>query len=94
MRSKTYSALNKDRSTIRNLRFSKRKFTKRLVAYRRAVATAQNFRRRFYRETVKMSLEVIVKSASSLPNVERWGKSDPMTVLIFQGGHLLTLSIF
>ena len=40
---------------------------------------------------VKMSLEVRVKSASNLPNVERWSKSDPMTVLLFQGGHLLVL---
>ena len=38
-----------------------------------------------------MSLEVTVKSASNLPNVERFSKSDPMTVLIFQGGHLIML---
>lgn len=33
----------------------------------------------------KMSLSVTVKSASSLPNVERFSKSDPMAVVIFQG---------
>jgi len=38
-----------------------------------------------------MSLQVTVKSASNLPNVERWSKSDPITVLTFQGGHLLVL---
>ena len=42
---------------------------------------------------MKMSLEVTVKSASNLPNVERWGKSDPMTVLVFQGGHLIMLNV-
>lgn len=32
-----------------------------------------------------MSLTVLVQSASSLPNLERFSKSDPMAVLIFQG---------
>lgn len=32
-----------------------------------------------------MSLSVLVKSASGLPNVERFSKSDPMTVITFQG---------
>ena len=32
-----------------------------------------------------MSLTVVVKSASSLPNLERFSKSDPMAVLIFLG---------
>lgn len=32
-----------------------------------------------------MSLTVLVKSASNLPNVERFSKSDPMTVCILQG---------
>jgi dysferlin len=32
-----------------------------------------------------MSLVVEVKSASALPNLERFSKSDPMVVLIFQG---------
>lgn len=32
-----------------------------------------------------MSLTVVVKSAASLPNLERFSKSDPMAVLIFQG---------
>ena len=32
-----------------------------------------------------MSLSVMVKSASGLPNVERFSKSDPMTVITFQG---------
>ena len=37
------------------------------------------------RERRKMSLSVLVKSASSLPNVERFSKSDPMCVIILQG---------
>lgn len=32
-----------------------------------------------------MSLSVLVKSASNLPNVERFGKSDPMCVISLQG---------
>ncbi len=32
-----------------------------------------------------MSLTVVVKSASKLPNVERFSKSDPMTVVTLQG---------
>ena len=32
-----------------------------------------------------MSLEVTVKSAANLPNVERFGKSDPFAVLVYQG---------
>ncbi len=32
-----------------------------------------------------MSLTVNVKSASNLPNVERFSKSDPMAVIVFQG---------
>ena len=32
-----------------------------------------------------MSLTVLVKSASSLPNVEKFSKSDPMTVCTLQG---------
>ena len=36
-------------------------------------------------EVANMSLSVTVKSASSLPNVERFSKSDPMTVLTLQG---------
>ena len=32
-----------------------------------------------------MSLTVLVKSASNLPNVERFGKSDPMCVISLQG---------
>ena len=32
-----------------------------------------------------MSLSVLVKSASGLPNVERFSKSDPMTVCTLQG---------
>lgn len=32
-----------------------------------------------------MSLTVLVKSASNLPNVERLSKSDPMTVCTLQG---------
>ena len=44
-----------------------------------------------------MSLSVLVKSASNLPNVERFRKSDPMCVIILQGiiiiiRELLTLS--
>ena len=42
---------------------------------------------------MKMSLEVTVKSASNLPNVERFSKSDPMTVLIFQGGLLINAKL-
>ena len=38
----------------------------------------------------KMSLQVTVKSAANLPNVERFSKSDPMTVLVFQGSQLTT----
>ena len=36
-------------------------------------------------ERGKMSLQIVVKSASNLPNLERFSKSDPMTVLVFQG---------
>ena len=32
-----------------------------------------------------MSLSVLVKSASGLPNVERFSKSDPMCVIILEG---------
>ena len=32
-----------------------------------------------------MSLSVIVKSASNLPNVEKFSKSDPFTVVTFRG---------
>ena len=32
-----------------------------------------------------MSLSVLVKSASNLPNVEKFSKSDPMTVCTLQG---------
>ena len=32
-----------------------------------------------------MALQVVVKSAANLPNVERFSKSDPMAVLVFQG---------
>ena len=32
-----------------------------------------------------MSLSVLVKSASSLPNVEKFSKSDPMCVIVLQG---------
>ena len=32
-----------------------------------------------------MSLQVLVKSASSLPNVERFSKSDPVCIIVFQG---------
>ena len=32
-----------------------------------------------------MSLTVLVKSASNLPNVEKFSKSDPMCVIILQG---------
>ena len=37
-----------------------------------------------------MSLTVVVKSASNLPNVERFSKSDPMTVVTLQGEGLST----
>jgi len=33
----------------------------------------------------KMSLSVFVQSASSLPNVDRFSKSDPMCVVTLQG---------
>ena len=36
-----------------------------------------------------MSLQVVCKSASNLPNVERFGKSDPMCVIVFQGQPLV-----
>ena len=32
-----------------------------------------------------MSLSVLVKSASGLPNVERFGESDPVCVIVLQG---------
>ena len=32
-----------------------------------------------------MSLEVFVVSAKNVPNVEKFGKSDPYTQVIFQG---------
>ena len=32
-----------------------------------------------------MSLSVTVKSASNLPNVERFSKSDPMCIITYQG---------
>ncbi len=38
-----------------------------------------------------MSLSVLVKSASGLPNVERFSKSDPITICTLQGK--LTASI-
>ena len=37
------------------------------------------------RANLEMSLSVLVKSASSLPNVERFSKSDPLTVCTLQG---------
>lgn len=39
-----------------------------------------------------MSLTVLVKSASNLPNVEKFGKSDPMCVISLQGQLLCSLS--
>ena len=35
-----------------------------------------------------MSLSVLVKSASNLPNVEKFSKSDPMCVIVLQGTFL------
>ena len=32
-----------------------------------------------------MSLNVLVKSASNLPNVEKFSKSDPFTIITLQG---------
>lgn len=38
-----------------------------------------------------MSLSVLVKSASNLPNVEKFSKSDPMCVIVLQGKSPLSL---
>lgn len=36
-------------------------------------------------KSFKMSLTIKVKSATNLPNVDRFSASDPFTILIFQG---------
>lgn len=41
-----------------------------------------------------MSLCVLVKSASGLPNVERFSKSDPMCVITLQGGEPLPVCVY
>jgi len=49
-------------------------------------------KKRFQSQEKKM-LRVLVSSAKDLPNVETFGKSDPYTIVIFQGieGHLVYL---
>lgn len=43
-------------------------------------------------KAAEMSLSVLVKSASALPNVERFSKSDPMCVITLEGRMALPAS--
>ena len=50
-----------------------------------ALVTTSSWSGKDTEERGKMSLQIVVKSASNLPNLERFSKSDPMTVVVFQG---------
>lgn len=57
-----------------------------IITYQKSVYIAQDFSRFPCADTSKMSLEVTVKNAKKLPNVERFrGMSDPLAILTFQG---------
>ena len=57
-----------------------------IITYQKTVYIAQDFSRFPCADASKMSLEVTVKNAKKLPNVERFrGMSDPLAILTFQG---------